>query len=201
MNVLIGFEQSGIIREAFKKRGHNAWSCDLLPSLIPGQHLRCDIFDAFDHFPKKWDLIILHPPCTCLSVSGNHVYAKGKKKYQERIDAVAYTIELWIIAKYYGKRVCLENPVGVLTTMTNMGVKPQYIQPFQFGHSESKKTGLWLYNLPELKPTGILEKPACGYWENQTPSGQNKLGSSKGRWKIRSKTYQGIADCMAATWG
>jgi hypothetical protein len=142
----------------------------------------------------------MHPPCTALAVSGNAWYGKGQPKYQQRLDAVKWTKELWERCLDVSDRVCFENPVGVLAKLGGFE-KPQYIQPYQFGHPESKKTGLWLHNLPELTPTSILEKPECGYWDNQTPSGQNKLPPHLDRWKMRSKTYQGIADAMAEQWG
>lgn len=197
LNVLVGCESSGTVREAFLRRGHDAYSCDLLPADDGSdRHLQCDVVEAI--VSRKWDLIILHPPCTALCVSGNAHYGRGKAKHQERIRAVAWTRMLWSVATTRCKHVALENPVGMLSKV--LPVKPQYIQPHQFGHAESKKTGLWLHRLRPLKATQVLDKPACGYWENQTPSGQNKLSESKDRWKLRSKTYSGIADAMATQW-
>ncbi len=194
MKVLIACEYSGAVREAFRKSGHDAWSCDLLPADDGSQyHFEGDCWPII---AKGWDLIIMHPPCTALAVSGNAHYGTGKPKNHLRAEAIEWTLSLYDHAKQYAPRVAFENPVGVLP------VKPtQYVQPYQFGHPESKKTGLWLHNLPPLTDTNTLPKPERGYWDNQTPSGQNKLAPSADRWKIRSTTYQGIADAMAEQWG
>jgi hypothetical protein len=205
MRVLVGFECTGTVRDAFLARGHDALSCDLLPSDRPGPHHRGDIFEVIR---REWDLAILHPPCTALSVSGNGTYAEGKPGWPQRLEAVAFVDSL-VDACAHIPSVCLENPVGVLSTMSKLGYyarrfgtwRCQYIQPHWFGHPESKKTGLWLRGLDELAPTQRLALPACGYWENQTPSGQNKLGPSADRWKKRAATYAGVADAMAAQWG
>jgi hypothetical protein len=200
MRVLVAFESSGTVRQAFRDQGHNAWSCDLLPADDGSPyHLQMDAAEAIT-MPnvdgREWELIIMHPPCTAICVSGNAHYGTGKPKHEERIQAIEYTVALFEKAKYCAAKVCMENPVGVLP------IKPkQYIQPHQYGHPESKKTGLWLHNLSPLQPTNVLDLPECGYWDNQTPSRQNKLGPSEDRWKIRSKTYQGIADAMADQWG
>ena len=194
MRVLIACEYSGAVREAFRKRGHDAYSCDLLPADDGSQyHYKGDCWPII---AQGWDLIIMHPPCTALAVSGNAHYGTGKPKNHLRAEAIEWTLSLYDHAKQYAPRVAFENPVGVLP------VKPtQYVQPYQFGHPESKKTGLWLHNLPPLTDTNTLPKPERGYWDNQTPSGQNKLAPSADRWKIRSTTYQGIADAMAEQWG
>ena len=194
MKVLIACEYSGAVREAFRKRGHDAYSCDLLPADDGSQyHYKGDCWPII---AQGWDLIIMHPPCTALAVSGNAHYGTGKPKNHLRAEAIEWTLSLYDHAKQYAPRVAFENPVGVLP------VKPtQYVQPYQFGHPESKKTGLWLHNLPPLTDTNTLPKPERGYWDNQTPSGQNKLAPSADRWKIRSTTYQGIADAMAEQWG
>lgn len=198
MNILIAYESSGTVREAFRKLGYNAWSCDLQPADDGSNyHLQGDVEEWIsDPVIKRWDMIIMHPPCTALAVSGNAHYGSGKAKHQQRIDAIEYTLRVFQLAKANADRVCMENPVGVLPIKAS-----QYIQPYQFGHAESKKTGLWLHNLPKLRPTNVLDKPACGHWDNQTPSGQNKLGPSPDRWKIRSKTYEGIAQAIADQWG
>jgi hypothetical protein len=196
MNVLVAYESSGTVREAFRNLGHNAWSCDLQPADDNSRyHLKTDAdFVMKDGF-GFYDLIIMHPPCTALCVSGNAHYGAGKPKHGQRLEAIDYTLEMFELAKSVARYVCMENPVGVLPIKAS-----QYVQPYQYGHPESKKTGLWLHNLPRLKPTNEIAKPDCGYWANQTPSGQNKLGPSEDRWKIRSKTYQGIADAMAQQW-
>jgi len=198
MNILVAYESSGTVREAFRKLGHNAWSCDLQPADDGSNyHLQGDVEEWIsDPVIKRWDLIIMHPPCTALCVSGNAHYGTGKPKHQQRIDAIEYTLRMFELAKANADAVCMENPVGVLPVKAT-----QYIQPYEHGHAESKKTGLWLHNLPKLQPTNLVDKPACGHWDNQTPSGQNKLGPSPDRWKIRSKTYEGIAQAIADQWG
>jgi hypothetical protein len=135
---------------------------------------------------RHWDLIIMHPPCTALCVSGNAHYGTGKPKHRQRLEAIDYTLEMFELAKSVARYVCMENPVGVLPIKAS-----QYVQPWQFGHGECKKTGLWLHNLPRLEPTDIVEGREQRIW---------KLGPSPDRWKIRSKTYQGIADAMAQQW-
>jgi len=194
MRVLVACEYSGKVREAFRALGHDAYSCDLLPADDNSpHHFEGDCWPVIE---KGWDLIMMHPPCTALAVSGNAHYGTGMAKNAMRHEAIEWTMALYDHAKKHADKVAFENPVGVLP------IKPtQYVQPYEYGHSESKKTGLWLHNLPPLKPTNIVEKPECGYWDNQTPSGQNKLGPSADRWKIRSETYQGIADAIADQWG
>jgi len=197
LNVLVGCESSGIVRTAFCNAGHDAYSCDLLPADDGSdKHFQCDVVEAISS--RKWDLIILHPPCTALAVSGNAHYGHGKPKHGHRSKAIKWTCMLWRIATHCADYVALENPVGMLSR--HLPVKPHYIQPYDFGHPESKRTGLWLHGLPALKPTQVLTKPACGYWENQTPSGQSNVPESKDRWKLRSKTYSGIAAAMATQW-
>lgn len=184
MKVLVACEYSGVVRDAFITRGHDAISCDLLPTDKPGPHYQGDVLDIIKH---GWDLIIAHPPCTALAVSGNRWYGNGMPKSQDRADSISWTMKLWDSIKIYSDRACMENPVGVLL------IKPtQYIQPWQFGHGETKKTGLWLHNLPKLEPTNIVEGREQRIW---------KLPPSKDRWKIRSTTYQGIAQAMAEQWG
>lgn len=186
MNVLVACEYSGVVRDAFIAKGHNAISCDLLPTDRPGPHIQGDCIDAIKS--RQWDLIIMHPPCTALAVSGNRWYGKGMPKHNERLESIKWTLDLWELAKRHARiGVAMENPVGVLP------MKPtQYIQPWQFGHGETKKTGLWLHNLPPLVPTDIVEGREQRIW---------KLPPSADRWKIRSTTFQGIADAMAAQWG
>ena len=199
MNVLIAYESSGTVRNAFLKYGHNAWSCDLQRADDGSlKHIRMDARKVMEHrkvWAYHWDLIIMHPPCTALCVSGNAHYGTGKPKHDQRLEAIDYTLEMFELAKSVARFVCMENPVGVLPIKAS-----QYVQPYEYGHPDSKKTGLWLHNLPRLKPTDVIPKPNCGHWSNQTPSGQNKLGPSPERWKIRSKTYQGIADAMVQQW-
>lgn len=185
MHVLVACEYSGIVRDAFISRGHDAISCDLLDTESPGPHVVGDCLPVIKS--KTWDLIIMHPPCTALAVSGNRWYGKGMPKHGERLHAIEWTQKLFDTAKKQAGAVCMENPVGVLP------IKPsQYIQPWQFGHGETKKTGLWLYNLPPLEPTNIVEGREQRIW---------KLPPTPDRWKIRSETFKGIAAAFAEQWG
>ncbi len=188
MKVLIACEYSGIIRNAFSRYGYDAWSCDILPTEQPGNHVQGDILQILT---EGWDLMIAHPPCTHLAASGAR-YFKQKQADGRQQAAVDFFMAL---ANAPIKYIVIENPVGIMSTRWR---KPdQIIQPYEYGHPESKKTCLWLKNLPLLTPTHILPLPERGYWDNQTPSGQNKLGPSPDRAKVRSKTYTGIAEAMA----
>lgn len=145
MRVLVACETSGKVRDAFIKKGHDAISCDLLPTDRPGAHHQGDIIEYLQSKGDFYfDLIIAHPECTKLCVSGNRWYGAGMPKHRERLKAAIWTQKFWNIAKRKAHRVCFENPVGVLPKLTDMGA-PQYIQPWQFGHGETKKTGLWLH--------------------------------------------------------
>lgn len=181
---------SGTVRDAFIRAGHDAVSCDLLPSESDfGPHIQGDI-KAQDW--SWFDLIIAHPPCTHLAVSGARYFSRKQKEQAEALDFVRWILALPV------PRIALENPISIISSRIR---KPdQIIQPWMFGHPESKATCLWLKGLPRLMPTNILTKDGQ-YWDNQTPSGQNKLGPSSDRWKIRSKTYDGIAEAMANQWG
>lgn len=194
MRVLIACEYSGTVRDAFIKRGHKAWSCDLLDTDQPGNHVKGDVRSVFH---LSWDLMIAFPPCTYLCSSGLHWNKRRPERAAQTEEALDF-IRMLMAAPF--PRIAIENPVGCISSRIR---KPdQIIQPWQFGHPESKTTCLWLKGLPLLMPTNILQKPnGGGRWENQTPSGQNNLGPSADRWKIRSKTYQGIADSMAEQWG
>lgn len=194
MKVLVACEYSGVVREAFKARGHNAWSCDLLPTEIPGNHIQGDIFEVFkDIIYDKWDLMIAHPPCTYLASSGLHWNKRVPGRAEKTVEALQF-VQALLDAPI--ERIALENPVGCISTKIR---KPdQYIQPWEFGEDASKKTGLWLKNLAPLLPTNIIIKDK---YANQTPSGQNKLGPSPERAHERSRTYQGIAEAMAEQWG
>jgi len=204
INVLIGFEESGTLRDAFRDAGFNAYSCDLKPSRYKSDyHLKMDILEAFKHLDLEWQLIILHPECTALTVAGNHVYAKGKPKHKARLKAIKYTAKIWHTALTYCDRICLENPQGVLHTNTNLP-KPQYIQPYEYGDNASKKTGLTLCGLPNLIGTKRIRGrfiEGVERWNNQTDTGQNRLPPSPTRARDRSVTYKGIADAMVAQWG
>ena len=190
MRVAVLFEKSGIVRDAYLALGHDAISCDFLPTERPGPHIEGDVL-SFDW--SSYDLVIAHPPCTAIAVSGNRYYANTP----ERQLAADLIDRVWSIPV---ARLCIENPVGQINRYLPHFPRPQYIQPWQFGHPESKKTGLWKRNLPHLLPTDILPLPSCGYWNNQTPTGQNKLGPSPDRASIRSRTYPGIATAMATQW-
>lgn len=220
MRVLVACEFSGVVREAFKAKGHYAMSCDLLPTEIPGNHHQGDIRDVLE---APWDLVIAHPPCTHLAVSGAAFFAakRADGRQQGGIDFFMIFTKLDHVA-----HVAIENPVGIMSTVWR---KPdQIIQPYEHGHPESKKTCLWLKGLPKLVPSCIVPplwyknpdgtdykdskgkryspthflmgRTQLARWANQTPSGQNKLGPSPDRAKIRSRTYEGIAKAMAAQW-
>lgn len=190
MKVLIGCEESQAICLAYRELGHEAYSNDIIPCSggHPEWHLQMDVFEAIKY--QQWDIIILHPPCTALAVSGNAHYGENKPKYNERLHAVSWTQNLWCEAIKVCNHVALENPVGVLNTY-GVFPKPQYIQPWQFGHGETKKTGFWLQGLPKLQPTNIVEGREQKIW---------KMGPSDDRAKLRSKTYPGIAKAIANQW-
>lgn len=183
MRVLIACEYSGKVRDAFIGGGHDAMSCDLLPTDAPGPHYQGDVFDIIN---DGWDLMIAHPPCTHLAVSGaRHFAAKQASGVQKQaLDFVQRLLDAPI------DRIALENPVSIISSRIR---KPdQIIQPWMFGHGETKATCLWLKNLPLLMPTNIVEgrKPRI-----------HMMPPSPDRWKKRSETYQGIADAMAMQWG
>ena len=195
MRVLVACEYSGVVRDAFLRVGHYAMSCDLLPceSTASGDHYQGDVRDILDH---GWDLMIAHPPCTYLSVSGMHWTKRGLRDPQLTEAALAFVQSLMDAPV---PRIAIENPVSVISSRIR---KPdQIIQPWWFGHDASKKTCLWLKSLPLLQPTDMLPGDTKTRRANQTASGQNKLPPSKDRWKIRSATYAGIAAAMAAQWG
>ena len=198
MKVLAACEYSGTVRDAFTRAGHEAFSCDLLPTETEGFHYQGDIRDYL--LDIKWDLMIAHPPCTYMANSGVSWLHKRPERWGQLNDAAEFFNLLWNADI---PRICIENPVPhkYAVAMLDPGKYTQTIQPYQFGHPESKRTCLWLKDLPPLEATMILEKPSCGYWDNQTPSGQNKLGPSPDRWKLRSTFYKGVADAMADQWG
>jgi site-specific DNA-cytosine methylase len=183
MKVLIACEYSGTVRDAFIKLGYDAISCDLLPTDKPGPHYQGDVFDIIN---DGFDLMIAHPPCTDLAVSGaRHFREKIADGRQQA--AIYFFMKL---AKTNIAKIAIENPVCIMSTKWR---KPdQIIQPWQFGHGETKATCLWLKGLPLLKPTQIVEGRADRI---------HKMPPSPDRWKLRSKTYQGIADAMAEQWG
>ncbi|MGQ0601751.1 MAG: DNA cytosine methyltransferase [Anaerolineales bacterium] len=190
MRVLVACEFSGIVRDAFRMRGHDAVSCDLLPTERDGPHIQGDVLDVLG---DGWDLMIAHPPCTHLAVSGARWFRGKEAEQAAALDFIRALLGAPI------SRIALENPVSIISTRIR---KPdQIIQPWMFGHAEAKTTCLWLKGLSLLQPTEIITLPSKGRWQNQTPSGQNKLGPSADRWKLRSRTYAGIASAMADQWG
>jgi hypothetical protein len=183
MKVLIACEFSGVVRDAFIGGGHDAMSCDLLPTETPGPHYQGDVRDVLDY---PWDLMIAHPPCTHLSVSGARHFADKRMDGRQQ-SAVSFFMRL---AKADIPRIAIENPVCVMSTLWR---KPdQTIQPWGFGHGETKATCLWLKNLLPLQPTDIVPGREARVW---------KMPPSETRWLERSRTYTGIAKAMAAQWG
>jgi len=181
MKVLIACEFSGVVREAFIKKGHMAISCDLLNTEKQGFHLQGDVINLLSY---GWDLMIAHPPCTCLAVSGARWF---KDRIQEQKIAVDFFMKL-INAPI--PKICVENPIGIMSTRYR---KPdQIIQPWMFGHGETKATCLWLKGLPKLEPTNIVSGREARI---------HKMPPSKDRGKLRSITYQGVADALADQWG
>lgn len=183
MKVLVGCEFSGIVREAFRARGHDAWSCDLEDTEIPGCHLQGDLWEAVKY--KKWDLMIAHPPCTYLANSGARWW---KYHQQKQMDAVNFVI--WLMNRTGIPRICIENPHGILSSLW---CKPnQVIHPWEFGHAETKATCLWLRGLPTLRATHIVTPEKARV---------HRMPASAQRSKKRSRTYLGIAKAMAEQWG
>ena len=183
MNVLVACEYSGRVRDAFAERGHNAVSVDYLPSETEGKHIQGDVLDVIKS--QKWDLMIAFPPCTDLAVSGAKYFAEKRAdgRQQKALEFINALLDAPI------EKIALENPVGVISTYIR---KPnQYVQPWQFGHGETKKTGLWLKNLPLLRPTNVVEGREQKVW---------LMSPSPNRWKERSRTYEGIAKAMAEQW-
>ena len=196
MKVLVACEYSGRVRDAFRSLGHDAMSCDLLPSDVGGPHYQGDVTDLLG---DGWDLMVAHPPCTYLSVSGMHWTSRGLRDPQLTEDALAFVC---LLMSAPIPRIAVENPVSVISSRIR---KPdQVIQPHQFGHDASKATCLWLKGLPLLTPTVQIQPRIVDgrkRWGNQTDSGQNRLPPSRDRWKIRSATFTGIATAMAEQWG
>lgn len=180
MNVLVACEFSGIVRDAFAKKGHNAYSCDLLDTETPGKHFKGDVLNFLD---MDWDLMIAHPPCTYLARSGQRWHKDDKFNKGAALEFVHLLMNARI------PKIAIENPIGLISTWIR---KPdQIIEPWWFGHPETKATCLWLKNLPKLQPTNITHE------RNERMSNLGK----KDRSKIRSRTYPGIAEAMAVQWG
>lgn len=194
MKVLVACEFSGVVRRAFRDRGHDAYSCDLLDSEDNSpHHFKADVCDVISGW---WDLMIAHPPCTHLAVSGAQHF---KHKLPQQAEALEF-VQMLMNAPI--ERIAVENPISIISSRIR---KPdQIVQPYQYGHDHSKKTCLWLKNLPTLTPTRYVAPRMVGHlprWSNQTDAGGHKLSPSPDRWKIRSRTFEGIAAAMADQWG
>ena len=180
MRVLIACEYSGIVRDALAALGHDAWSCDLLPTERLGNHIHGYVLD---HLHRNWDMMIAHPPCTHLAVSGARWFKDKQPEQAEALDFVRRLMDAPIA------RIAIENPVSIISSRIR---KPdQIIQPWQFGHGETKATCLWLKNLPKLVPTNIVEGREARI---------HKMPPGPDRWKERSRTFPGIATAMATQW-
>ena len=180
MKVLIACEYSGTVRDAFTRLGHDATSCDLLPTEKPGKHYQGDVFDIIN---DGWDLMIAHPPCTHLAVSGSRWFHLKEKEQAQALDFVRQLLNAPI------PKIAIENPVSIISSKIR---KPdQIIQPWMFGHGETKATCLWLKGLPPLRPTNIVEGREQRIW---------KMPPSPDRWRERSRTFTGIAEAMANQW-
>jgi hypothetical protein len=195
MKILIACEYSGIVRDAFTKKGHDAWSCDILPTESPGNHIQDDILN---HLDKNWDMMIAHPPCTHLAVSGARWFSNGHKPISLQIESLEFVRKLMNAPI---NKIAVENPVSVISTKIK---KPtQIIQPFHYGHAVKKTTCLWLKNLPNLIPTKMVEPEMVknkGYIMSKFHYDTFKLPKAI-RGKVRSRFYEGIAEAMAEQWG
>ena len=190
MRVLVACEYSGRVRDAFIAKGHEAMSCDILPTEKPGPHYQGDVRDVMDY---PWDLMIAHPPCTDLSVSGAAWFEKKKMNGSQQMSASFFMM----LAKSDIPRIAIENPICI---MSRLWRKPdQIVQPWMFGHMEQKATCLWLKNLPVLYPTNDVKAQMMELPKNKRER-LHYLPPSQDRWKLRSETFQGIADAMAEQW-
>lgn len=204
MKVLIACEFSGTVREAFKARGHDAWSCDILPTEIEGQHIQGDVLEILN---KGWDMMIAHPPCTYLANSGVQHLWQGRKKENgknfDRWEKMCEGREFFLkLLNCNIPKICVENPIS--HSYANSPPRTQIVQPYFFGEEVQKKTCLWLKNLPPLKATNIVGKGEIYFKKNGKSNGSKWYNSSLPNtplWKMRSKTFQGIADAMAEQWG
>jgi len=203
MKVLIACEYSGIVREEFKKLGHDAWSCDILDTEIPGNHFKGDVLE---HLNKDWDLIIAHPPCTYLSNAGAcRLYPEKGKLDIERYEKGLVAKDFFM--KFYNHsctKIAIENPVS--SRIFELPKYSQEIQPYEFGHPYTKKTRLWLKGLPKLKPTNIIDKSEVKTFIESGTSRYKNTNKNKNRYvargsKDRSKFWSGIAQAMAQQWG
>ena len=206
MKVLIACEFSGVVREAFRKKGHDAWSCDFLDTEIPGNHIQGDVLEILD---DGWDLMIAHPPCTYLSYAATGVWGKNGRVWK-RLEALDFFARLWTAPI---EQICIENPMGCASP--TIAKYSQIIQPYYWGDYESKRTCLWLKNLPTLEHTPMnnlfgsathVAPKIYGYYKKGKKKGMPIYGNSylkfsEDRGKIRSVTFQGIAEAMAEQWG
>ncbi len=200
MKVLVGCEESGTVTNAFRKRGHEAHSCDLLPTRgNPDWHYRQCVSEVVAS--QQWDLIILHPDCTAMSLAGNSTYGQGCPKHDQRLSQVDWTRALWDLAKSRSPRVALENPASVIfPPLRKAGAVVQFVQPYEYGHPEQKKTGMALHGLPKLSPTADVYADMMRLPKNRRER-IHYMPPGPHRKRDRSKTYQGIADAMANQWG
>lgn len=197
MRVLVACEYSGTVRDAFAAKGHDAWSCDLLATEKPGNHLQQDVFEAIGL--RGWDIIILHPPCTRIALCGNSTYGRGMPKHSDRLKQIEWTADLWATAKMAARiGAVMENPKNVMAA--RIGKRTQAIHPWQFGHPEQKETWLWIHNLLPLTPTKIVYDEMM-----QLPRKQRErlhfMSPSVNRGHERSRFFPGIAAAMADQWG
>lgn len=181
MRVLVACEFSGVVRNAFSARGHDATSCDLLPSETPGQHYQGDVRNILGN---GWDLLIAHPPCTHLAVSGARWFPRKRREQAEALEFVRLLMGADV------PRIAIENPVSIISS--HIRRPDQIIQPWMFGHGETKATCLWLQNLPRLVPTNVVEGRRARV---------HRMPETATRWRERSRTYAGIAAAMADQWG
>lgn len=192
MKVLVACEFSQVVTNEFTKLGHNAYSCDLLPTDGNSNfHIQGDVLD---HLNENWDLLIAHPACTFICNSSVWALHKDPSRWNKLDKATEFFNRL---QNCNIPKICIENPIPHKYAVEKIGKYTQIVQPWMFGEDASKATCLWLKNLPLLIPTNVIKKKR---YANQTPTGQNKLGPSKDRWKLRSVTYQGIAAAMAEQW-
>lgn len=198
MRVLVGCEFSGIVRDAFSARGHSAMSCDFLPTEKEGNHYQGNVWDLM--IPGFWDLIIMHIDCTALCNAGNKHYGEGKPQYYERVASAYHAAKLWAKCRMICKKVVFENPPGVLVSMAGFP-EAQFIQPWEHGHMEQKRTGLYKTpSVPDLVPTKVVYKQMMKLPEKEREA-VFWAGPSETRWMDRARTYTGIANAMAEQWG
>lgn len=194
MKVLVACEFSGIVREAFVKQGHDAWSCDFLPTEIPGNHIQDDVLN---HLDEGWDLMVAHPTCTYLTNAGVCWLHKDKKRWKQLEKGCVFFNKLKNAPITH---ICIENPIPHGYAKDKIGTYSQLIQPYEFGHLERKATCLWLKNLPTLVPTKIVKKE-MNLLPKNIAQRTHYMTPGPNRWKERSRTFNGIAQAMATQWG